>query len=159
MKVEKASAGKGNYRVATREDIPAIVALLADDTLGSARESVTEPLDRAYYDAFDAIRTDPANELLVATLGDRVVATLQLTITPSLSDRGSKRATIESVRTASDLRGQGIGSEFVSWAMDRAKAHGCRMVQLSSHATRIDAQRFYEKLGFVRSHIGMKKKL
>lgn len=145
------------FRVATRDDVPAIVAMLADDHLGRQRERNTTPLPDSYYDAFDIIQADPNNELIVAVRHGVVVGTLQLTFTPSLSYQGSWRATIESVRTASDLRGQGIGSQLVAWTVERARARGARMVQLSTDKSRADAKRFYEKLGFKASHEGMKK--
>lgn len=155
-----ASAVAGlRIRVAEADDLPQIVAMLADDALGQTRERVEDPLPAAYRTAFEEIRNDPNNELLVGCLGDRVVATLQLTFTPSLSFQGSTRATIESVRTASDLRGRGIGAELMTHAIDRARARGCAMVQLSTNRTRADAKRFYERLGFVATHEGMKLKL
>ncbi|HEX6938072.1 MAG TPA: GNAT family N-acetyltransferase [Longimicrobiales bacterium] len=144
------------FRTARREDLRAIVEMLADDALGREREQLGDPLPAAYGAAFDAIAADPNNELLVACRGDRVVATLQITYTPSLSYRGGWRATIESVRTAAPLRGQGIGRAFVTWAVERARARGCRLVQLTTHASRKDAHRFYERLGFRASHVGMK---
>ena len=147
------------FRRAQPDDVPTIVEMLADDALGRQRELLTDPLPESYYIAFEAIDRDPNNELLVAQRDDRIVATLQITYTPSLSHQGSWRATIESVRTASDLRGQGIGAAFVSWAVDRARQRGCAMVQLSTDKSRIDAQRFYTKLGFKSSHEGMKLKL
>jgi ribosomal protein S18 acetylase RimI-like enzyme len=143
-------------RAATREDVPAIVQMLADDHLGRMREQVSDPLPDSYYAAFDALTSDPNNELIVATAGERVVATLQITYTPSLSHQGSWRATLESVRTVSDLRGQGIGAQLVAYAVERAKQRGCRMVQLSTDKSRVDAQRFYQRLGFHATHEGMK---
>jgi ribosomal protein S18 acetylase RimI-like enzyme len=145
-----------SFRVAERRDLRAIVALLADDALGSRRERLADPLPQSYHAAFDEIAKDPNNELLVACRGEEVVGTLQLTYTPSLSYQGSWRATIESVRTASALRGQGIGAALMRWAVARARARGARLVQLSTHASRKDAQRFYERLGFTASHVGMK---
>jgi GNAT superfamily N-acetyltransferase len=145
-----------SFRLARRADLRAIVELLADDALGRTREEVGEPLPAPYEAAFEAIAADPNNELIVACRGDRVVATLQLTYSPGLSHRGSWRATIESVRTAAPLRGQGIGRALMEWAVERARARGCRLVQLATNRSRIDAQRFYERLGFQASHLGMK---
>lgn len=147
------------FRVATRSDVVAIVALLADDALGRAREQLTEPLPESYYHAFDVIETDPNNELLVACRDGEVIGTLQLTYTPSLSYQGSWRCTVESVRVAASLRGQGIGARFMEWALERARARGCHLVQLSTHRTRTEAHRFYEQLGFESSHVGMKRAL
>jgi GNAT superfamily N-acetyltransferase len=147
------------FRPATRADVPAIVDMLADDQLGRDRESPSDPLPQSYYDAFAAVSADPNNELIVGCDGDEVVATLQITYVPSLSHRGSWHAIIESVRTKSDRRRQGIGGQLVADAIERARARGCTLVQLSTHRSRADAQRFYEGLGFVASHAGMKLKL
>lgn len=145
-----------SFRAALRADVPAIVHMLADDHLGRTREQVSDPLPDSYYAAFDALANDPNNELIVATDDARVVATLQITFTPSLSHQGSWRATLESVRTASELRGQGIGAALVAYAIERAQLRGCRMVQLSTDKSRADARRFYERLGFHATHEGMK---
>ena len=109
--------------------------------------------------AFRAIELDPNNDLLVGEVDGRVVATLQLTFTPSLSYQGSWRATIESVRTDSALRGRGIGAALMTAALERARARGCSLVQLSTNKARGDAKRFYERLGFVATHEGMKLSL
>lgn len=143
-------------RVATADDLPHIVALLRDDILGSTRETADGPLAQTYIDAFAAIDADPNNEVLVAFIDGRLVATLQLTYTPSLSFQGSWRATVESVRTASDLRGRGIGGALMAHAIERARARHCGIVQLSTNKTRTDARRFYERLGFTATHEGMK---
>lgn len=148
-----------SFRTAEAGDVAAIVRLLADDALGAARESASDPLPASYHAAFDAIDRDPNNELLVACHGDEVVGTMQLTYTPSLSYQGGWRATVESVRTAAALRGRGVGTAFMAWAIARARARGCRLVQLSTHRTRTDAQRFYERLGFRSTHVGMKLEL
>lgn len=141
-------------RTAARGDVPALVALLADDTLGAARETPDE-LWR-YYAAFDAIAGDASHELVLGEVDGRVVATLQLTFVRQLSHRGSKVAQIEAVRVASALRGRGLGGELVRAAIDRARAAGCARVQLTSNKDRGDAHRFYERLGFSRSHEGFK---
>ena len=130
--------------------------MLAQDGLGSAREAFADPLPEAYYRAFEDIAADPNNLLLVSVLDDRVVGTLQLTFNASLSYCGGWRATVESVRTEASLRGQGIGTTLMQHAIELAKRKGCVMIQLSTHNTRKDAQRFYERLGFVASHVGMK---
>lgn len=151
MRIESVSV-----RPAQRADLPAIVEMLADDALGAAREAATDPLPDSYFQAFDAIEQDPNNHILVATLGDRVVGTLQLTYTPSLSYQGGWRATVESVRAASALRGQGIGTKLMERAIEMARQKGCVLMQLSTHRTRVDAHRFYERLGFTAGHVGMK---
>lgn len=142
-------------RLATAADLPRIVGMLADDMLGRQREAAGE-LPPSYLEAFRAIDADPNNELLVACFGADVVATLQLTFTPSLSFRGTWRATIESVRTDSALRGRGIGAALMAAAIERSRERGCGIVQLSTNKTRDDARRFYEHLGFVATHEGMK---
>jgi GNAT superfamily N-acetyltransferase len=146
-------------RQATFDDIPVIVRMLADDFLGRQREDTSLPLNENYIAAFREIDADPNNELIVAELGGEIVGTLQLVITPSLSYKGSKRSMVESVRVDSKLRGQGIGRQMMLWAMERARERGCISMHLTSHGERQDAHRFYEKLGFAKSHVGMKLSL
>ncbi|HRW11408.1 MAG TPA: GNAT family N-acetyltransferase, partial [Caldilineaceae bacterium] len=112
-----------------------------------------------YYAAFEALDRDPNNELILACLGDRVIGMLQLTYIPSLSYQGGWRALIESVRVDAAYRSQGIGRQLMVWTLDRAKARGCHLAQLSTHKSRVDAHRFYERLGFEKSHVGMKLSL
>ena len=144
------------FRDATRADLPVIVALLAEDTLGEKREDPSLPLDPRYEDAFAAIERDPNQRLIVAERGGRVVGCLQLTFIPGIAFKGAWRGLIEAVRVSADLRGQGIGAELIVHAVDRSRAFGCRMVQLTSHKSRGDAHRFYERLGWERSHEGFK---
>lgn len=146
-------------RPALREDLPAIVALLADDVLGAQRERPGLPLASGYLAAFEAIERDPNCELLVACRGARVIGTMQLDFTPGLSRQGAWRATIEAVRVAAGERSRGTGRAMIEWAIARARSRGCRIVQLSSDRSRVDAHRFYERLGFVASHLGMKLEL
>ncbi len=146
-------------RVATIEDLPEIVRMLADDFLGGKREKVEETLSDNYTRAFREIEKDPNNELIVAEIHGKVVGTFQLTYTPSLSIQGGKRCTLESVRVDSSLRGNGIGREMMLWAIGRAKEKGCVSTQLTTHKERANAHRFYEKLGFETTHLGMKLKL
>ena len=150
------SSLKVQYRLATRTDLPAIVRLLAEDDLGAQRERFKSPLPGAYYAAFEAIDADPNNELVVAELDGEIIGTLQLMFLPSLSYQGGTRAQVESVRVAGEYRGQGIGADMMKWALERARQRGCHMMQLTSHKSRTDAHRFYEKLGFTKSHLGMK---
>ncbi len=149
-------------RPAARGDVSAIVALLANDALGSGRE-IAETADTAlpdsYYRAFEAIDTDPNSHLIVAERAGRVVGCFQLTFLTHISFRGGVRAQIESVRVADELRGQGIGGHMMEWAIDQARGRGCSMVQLTSNRTRPDAHRFYQRLGLDDSHVGMKLKL
>ena len=143
-------------REAELSDLPRIVRMLADDQLGQQREHLTDPLPQSYVDAFHAIAADPNNMLIVGEVGGEVIATLQLTFTPSISYQGRPRATVESVRTDASRRGHGIGSHMMSFAIERARERNCVAVQLSTHASRSDAQRFYQRLGFEGSHVGMK---
>jgi ribosomal protein S18 acetylase RimI-like enzyme len=143
-------------RVARRADVPAIVRLLADDALGAMREAPGETLPQAYWDAFDAMEAQAGNEVLIAELGDAIVGCLQLTIIPGLSRGGTKRGQLEGVRVSSEHRGEGIGEVLVRAAIARSQAQGCRLVQLTTDRTRVDAHRFWERLGFVASHVGMK---
>jgi ribosomal protein S18 acetylase RimI-like enzyme len=143
-------------RPATREDVPAIVRLLADDALGSRRELVEDPVAPVYLRAFDEMANQAANELLVAVKGDEVVGCLQLTIVTGLSRRGIRRAQLEGVRVSSKHRGEKVGEQLVQYAIARAREAGCGLMQLTSDVSRLDARRFYEKLGFKATHIGMK---
>ena len=143
-------------RDARREDVPAIVAMLADDALGVTREVMTEPLPASYYAAFDALDRDPNNRLLIAEINGETVGTLQITFIHGLSRQGAKRALIEAVRVASLHRGKGFGEQIIREAVEMARREGCAMVQLTTDKSRKDAHRFYERLGFVASHEGMK---
>lgn len=143
-------------RRATRADVPAIVRLLADDPLGQRREAATDPLPGSYYDAFAAIDADPRHELVVVERAGEVIGTLHLTFLPYLTYRGGMRAQVEAVRVDRRFRDLGIGQRLFSWAIGRARDAGCHLVQLTTNASRGDAQRFYERLGFVPSHVGMK---
>ena len=147
------------FRLARRTDLPDIVRMLADDALGARREENTSPLPASYYDAFDAIDRDPNNELVVVEIENKVVGVLQLTFIPSISHRGAWRAQIEGVRVDSSVRSGGIGRKLLAWSIERARSKGCRMVQLTSDKTRADAIRFYESLGFVASHEGLKRRI
>lgn len=144
-------------RDATAADLPAIVAMLADDKLGSTRE---DPEDLApYLAAFAELEADPNQRLIVAERDGVAVGTFQLTFIPGVAQRGLKRATIESVRVATAERGSGLGTQMMRWAIDESRQAGCGQVQLTSNAERPDAHRFYERLGFVPSHVGFKLKL
>lgn len=145
------------FRRAAREDLPFIVALLADDPLGARRETYALPLPAPYYDAFAAIERDANNELVVVQAHDHaVIGVLQMTFIPGISYRGGWRALIEAVRIAPEARARGVGRALFLWAIERARERGCHMLQLTCDKTRPDAIRFYEKLGFVASHEGMK---
>jgi ribosomal protein S18 acetylase RimI-like enzyme len=142
-------------RPARRDDVAAIIAMLADDHLGRARERFEDPLPQVYYDAFERIARDPSIQLVVAEEAGRVVGSLQLCILPGLSSQGTSRALVEDVRVASDRRSRGIGEQLLQWAIGEARGKRCKLVELLTHTSRIDAQRFYERLGFARSHVGM----
>ncbi len=144
------------FRWATRADLPSIVRMLADDDLGSQRERVENPLPASYDSAFEQINNDPNHELIVAERNGEVIGTLHLMFLPSVSFQGGLRAQVESVRVDKKLQSQGIGSEMMKWTMERAKQRGAHVVQLTTHKSRIDAHRFYERLGFKGSHLGMK---
>lgn len=150
------AAQSARFRAATRGDMAAVVQLLADDPLGAAREQYTEPLPDAYHEAFAAIEADPNNELVVAEVEGRVAGVLQLTFIPYLTYRGGRRALIEGVRIDSQFRSAGLGRQLFEWAIARATERGCHLLQLTSDKRRPDAIRFYESLGFVASHEGMK---
>jgi GNAT superfamily N-acetyltransferase len=145
------------FRKATLRDLPFIVQMLADDKLGQQREKYHPVLPEKYYDAFQYIESDPNQELIVAENDQHeVVGTLQLTFIQGLSYQGGLRAQIESVRVREDSRGKGIGGQMMQWAIQRARQRNAHIVQLASNKQRPDAIRFYERLGFIPSHEGMK---
>ncbi|WP_299529512.1 GNAT family N-acetyltransferase [uncultured Streptomyces sp.] len=144
-------------RPADLSDVPAIVAMLADDPLGASRES-TEDL-APYEKAFHRLADDPNQHVIVAESEGRVVGTAQLTIIPGLSRRGATRAVIEAVRVHRDVRGNGLGTRLIQWALDESRRQDCTLVQLTSDTSRTNAHRFYERLGFVSSHVGFKLSL
>jgi GNAT superfamily N-acetyltransferase len=150
-------SGTIELRRARAEDVPVIVALLAADQLGATREQASDA--EPYLRAFAAIDADPAQLLVVAADGDAVVGTFQLSFIPGLARRGALRAQIESVRVRDDLRNAGLGTAMMRWAIEEAARRGCALVQLTSDRSRTDAHRFYERLGFVASHVGMKLRL
>jgi GNAT superfamily N-acetyltransferase len=149
-----ASAPPLAIRDATEADLPAILAMLADDMLGAGRETGT--VDPAYLAAFRAIQTEPNCRELVAVLDGRIVGCFQLNLIPGLGRKGSWRAQIESVRVVQDRRNAGIGAAMMSWAIDEARRRGCGLVQLTTDKQRADAHRFYRRLGFEATHEGMK---
>jgi ribosomal protein S18 acetylase RimI-like enzyme len=143
-------------RRARRDDVGTIVAMLADDPLGSARERLEDPLPQSYFQGFEAVDRDPNIHLMVAQDGEaNVVGCLQLCVLPGLSSQGASRGLIEDVRVAASFRSRGVGEQMVQWAVTEARRRGCKLVELLTHRTRIDAQRFYVRLGFQPSHVGM----
>jgi GNAT superfamily N-acetyltransferase len=163
------------FRPATAADLPAILVLLADDDIARERASyvgspagsagssapggslpVVAGVPGAVGAAFAAIDADPRNELVVADEDGLVVGTCQLTFIPGLSRGGAERMTIEAVRVRADRRGGGLGRRMMAYALGRARERGCALAQLTTDKRRADAHRFYESLGFVASHEGMK---
>ncbi|MGW0765927.1 N-acetyltransferase family protein [Streptomyces sp. NPDC002676] len=149
--------GDLEIRTATADDLPAIVALLADDPLGAQRESLEDLTP--YRTALIRLESDPNQHLVVAVREGRVVGTLQLTIIPGLSRKGATRSIIEGVRIHADERGSGLGTQFIEWAIEESRRLDCQLVQLTSDSSRTDAHRFYERLGFTASHVGFKLQL
>ena len=144
-------------RRAVAADVPSIVALLADDELGATREN---PADLApYRRAFEVIDSDRHQTLIVAERAGEVIGTLQLTLVPGLSRLGATRALVEGVRVSSAARGNALGARLMEWAATQAREWGCQLIQLTSDKTRVDAHRFYERLGFTATHEGFKKAL
>lgn len=146
-------------RTAIEADLPALVAMLADDVLGKAREDASMPLNRAYTEAFAAIQEDPYNDIIVGEIDGTVMAMMQFTVIPSISFLGRSRAQIESVRVDTAFRGKGHGRALFVCAIEEGRRRGCHLLQLTTNATRKDAAQFYEDLGFTASHIGMKMTL
>ncbi|GEC07566.1 GNAT family acetyltransferase [Streptomyces spinoverrucosus] len=149
--------GDLEIRAAVTDDLPAIVGMLADDTLGAQRESPDDLTP--YRAALERLGADPNQRLVVAVREGRVVGTLQLTIIPGLSRRGATRSIIEGVRIHADERGSGLGTQLIEWAIEESRRQGCQLVQLTSDNSRVDAHRFYERLGFTASHVGFKLQL
>jgi GNAT superfamily N-acetyltransferase len=150
------AGGSVALRTAVRADVPAVVALLADDQLGRTRETPPDGDLSPYLRAFDLLDGDPGELLVVAVLDGEVVGTLQLSVIPGLSRGGALRAQLEAVRVASGQRGTGLGTALVGWAIEEARRRGCALVQLTSDKQRPDALRFYGRLGFRTSHEGLK---
>lgn len=145
-----------SFRPACAEDLSALVRMLADDPLGSRREVWSAPGATGYAEALAAIEVDPNNELVVALNDEVIVGMLQITFIPYLTYQGRWRALVEGVRVCSSTRSQGVGAAMLQWAIERARSRNCVMVQLTTDRVRDDALRFYERLGFVSSHHGMK---
>jgi GNAT superfamily N-acetyltransferase len=145
------------FRKAVLDDLPVIVGMLADDDLGAIRESVDDL--RPYEAAFAVIDADPHQYLAMCEVDGRIAGTMQLTVIPGLSRGGMTRLLIEGVRVHRDARSGGVGSRMIEWAIAYAREQGCGMVQLTTDKSRVDAHRFYERLGFEASHLGFKMKL
>lgn len=144
------------FRIATDEDLATIIELFADDPFGSKREKPGEPLPESYRAAFKVISEDPNNEMIVAEIGEEIVAVLQIVFFPQLTFQGHWRALVESVRVKKSCRRSGIGKKLFEWVITRAKERDCLMIQLTTEQQRTEAFQFYQSLGFVNSHKGMK---
>lgn len=147
------------FRKASEKDLDSIVAMLADDVLGRERERYEHPLPSSYIKAFQAIESDPNNELIVACSGDEVIGVQQITFTPFISRQGSWRATIEGVRTSASSRGKGVGTALIKFGIKRAEERGCHLVQLTTDKRRPEAIKFYKRFGFEATHEGLKLNL
>lgn len=144
------------FRAATRDDLPAMIALIADDQLGKSRDDASLPLDQRYLDAFAAIERDDNQMLVAVEQAGALIGCFQITFIPGISRRGAWRGQIESVRVAREKRGAGLGTAMFEWAIAECRRRGCDLVQLYTDKSRKDAHRFYERLGFKASHEGMK---
>jgi GNAT superfamily N-acetyltransferase len=152
--------GRDGLRVRLRrartDDVPALVRLMADDDISAGRETS----DLAPYErAFARIDAEPAQLLVVGELDGEAVCTLQLTVIPGLARGGTLRGQVEAVRVRSDLRSRGIGEALLRWAVDELRTRGCAVAQLTTDKRRLDAHRFYARLGWVQSHEGFKIQL
>lgn len=147
------------FRRAVRADLPAIVALIADDAVNGHREKPGEPLQPGYIKAFEAIDRDANNLLVVGEIDGVPVATAQITFIPNLTQQGGMRAIVEGVRVASSARSQGVGEKLMAYMTALARERGCVYVQLATSKARVDAHRFYDRIGFAQSHFGYKRDL
>ncbi|MBC8268654.1 MAG: GNAT family N-acetyltransferase [Rhodospirillaceae bacterium] len=148
------------FRQAVEEDLPAIVALLADDEMGQQREDPSLPLAAPYLKVFETIKSDPNQNLIVATNEEgAVIGTLQLFFLAGFARLGSWRGEIEAVRIAKQHRGSGLGKQMIEWAISQCRERDCKLVQLTMDKNRTNTRHFYEKLGFEASHEGFKLKL
>lgn len=147
---------KVEYRFAVRDDVPELIRMIVDDALGATRDVFADPLPDIYWQAWDKMEHQGFNKIIVATIGGKIVGCLTLTLITGLGRMGMTRAQIESVRVDTPLRGQGIGERLMRHAIAMAQEMGCGLVQLTTDNTRPDAHRFYENMGFVASHVGMK---
>ncbi len=141
-------------REAMAADLPTLVALLADDERGRKREHLADPLPQGYLDSFAAITADPRSKLIVAERDHRVVGTMQLVFIPGMTYQGAERMIVQSIFVDRDLRGQGIGEAMIRWAVDAARARGCRFISINTHRSRERAHKFYKHQGFKPTHIG-----
>jgi GNAT superfamily N-acetyltransferase len=144
------------YRKAAEADLPFIVKLLSDDAVRATDDRPEEPFHPRYVTALRELAADPNQMMMVALLDGETVGTIQLTFIPGLAALGSKRCLVEAVHIVPAHRGKGLGTQMMQWAVAQARERDCGMVQLTSNKKRLDAHRFYERLGFLKSHEGFK---
>lgn len=147
------------FRDATIQDLPVVLQLSYDGATAASPVAKPEPDNPATLAAFDAIAADPNHRIIVAESEGEVVGTIQISFLPGLANNGAWRGQLENVQIRGDRRGQGLGAQMVEWAVARCRERGCAVVQLTSNKFRKDAHRFYERLGFAKSHEGFKLKL
>jgi GNAT superfamily N-acetyltransferase len=147
------------FRRARRDDLDALIAIFAADTLGGHGDTTDPDVRPTYAAAMEAILASPSDRLYVGEIDGRVVATAQLSFVTALPHRGRRRAIVEAVQVVADRRGLGIGARLVAFLVEEARAAGAGVVELTSNAARLDAHRFYERLGFTKSHVGFKRPL
>ena len=145
-----------NYRAATPADLPFIIGLIVEDSVISTNDDPADAMHADYIDALAAIDADPNQEMLVVEENGVPLGCFQLTFLPGLMRRGMWRGMIEVVHVDAGHRSRGLGSQMMQWALTRCRERGCGMVQLTSNKQRTDAHRFYERLGFLKSHEGFK---
>lgn len=145
-----------SFRDATPDDLAFIITLMTANSVVATEDQPDNPHHPAYLAAFEAISADPNQRLVVAELDGERVGTLQLSFIPGLARLGMWRGLLESVHVVAERRSQGLGGQMVRWALEECRERGCGMVQLTSNKLRLDAHRFYERLGFKKSHEGFK---
>lgn len=145
-----------SFRDATPDDLGFIVRLIVDDNVVATNDRPDEPDHPRYLAAFEAIAADPNQRLIIAERDGQPVGTQQLTFIPGIARFGESRCLIEAVHIAPTHRNLGLGGEMIGWAIEQARTRGCGLVQLTSNKQRLDAHRFYERLGFKKSHEGFK---
>ena len=144
------------YRNATPIDLPFIIALIVEDSVISTGDDPADAAHPDYVDALAEITADPNEEMIIVEEDGVPVGCFQLSYLPGLMRRGQKRGQIEVVHVAESRRNRGIGAQMMRWAIERCRQNNCSMVQLTSNKKRVDAHRFYERLGFLKSHEGFK---
>jgi GNAT superfamily N-acetyltransferase len=144
------------YRTAMCGDLPFIISLIVGDSIVSSGDDPADALHNDYVKALKTITEDPNQEMIVAELDDEPVGCFQITYIPGLMRRGAWRGLLEVIHVSADKRNLGLGSEMMRWAIERCRERNCSLVQLTSSNKRLDAHRFYERLGFQKSHEGFK---